>query len=333
MIVVWFFTLFLVLYSNVFSQEKSGDVLTLTGPYFDQNPPGVIPEVFAPDILSTGMNEAALVFSPDLKEIYFERMHMTHRFSTIVTFNRVGGKWQEEVASFSGKQMDSSPFVSWDNKKLFYCSNRPIRIDQDRQDFDIWFVNRIEGGWSEPMHMGGLINTERVDVNPCVTRNGNLYFASNRDGGKGGHDIYMSLCIDGEYQSPVNLGNPINSSDFESSPYVAPDESYMIINVFAGRQSQRKSGLYISFKDETGVWGDPLFMGDSINMDKPSMFASVSPDGKYLFFTSQTVPYLPYVGTRLNIDGLNKMLNGPQNGSGDIYWVDSKVIEKLRPEN
>jgi hypothetical protein len=316
--------------SNCTTQDKFP---VLKGPYLGQKPPGMTPEIFAPGIVSTGMNESSLVFSPDHSELYYDMTHHTHRFTAIVCMRRHGGVWQKhEVAPFSGKFMDSSPFISWNNQRLFYCSNRPFQENHDVQDFDLWYVERRDDGWDDPMNLGPQINSDQVDVNPCVTEKGVLYFASNRDGGRGGHDIYKSLLIDGKYQTAVNLGEPINTSDFESSPYVSSDESYIIFNVFIGRNSNRKSGLHISFKKQDGTWNNPVYMGDTINRDKPGMFAYVSPDGRYLFFTSQYVPYLPYTGEAVNYTQLKEMLNSPQNGSGDICWVDAKIIEELKPD-
>ncbi len=313
--------------------QHQDDFPVLKGPYLGQKPPGMIPELFAPGIVSSGMNEAGLVFAPDYGEIYYDMTHLTHRFTAIVCLKRKDGVWRrQDVASFSGKFMDASPFISRDMEKLFYCSNRPFKDDHDIQDFDLWVVQRRDEGWGEPVNMGWPVNSDQVDVNPCVTENGTLYFASNREGGLGGHDIYRSLLIGGEYQKPVNLGEPINTSDFESSPYVSPEESYIIFNVFVGSDSGRKPGLHMSFKTDDDSWGEPVHMGEIINMGGPSMFARVSPDGKYLFFTSENVPYLPYGGDILNYRQLHKMLSGPQNGSGDIYWVDAKIIEDLRPK-
>ena len=56
-------------------------------------------------------------------------------------------------------------------------------------------------------------------------------------------------------------------------------------------------------------------------------------DGRYLFSTSNKVPYLPYTGKTLTYDDILEMFNSPQNGSGDIYWVDAKIIEELKPKN
>jgi Tol biopolymer transport system component len=315
------------------SHAQQDDFPVLKGPYLGQKPPGIIPEIFAPGIVSTGMHEAALVFSPDGKSMFFNIMHLTHGFTAIVFVEQKNGQWTKpQVASFSGKFNDSDAFFSYDSQKLFFTSDRPSENEGEAGNLDIWVVEREKTGWSEPKNLGTVINSEDVDVNPCVTRNGTLYFASNRAGGQGSHDIYRSLLKNGKYSEPENLGDSINTSNFESSPFVSPDESYIIFNRYAQKEGEIRSGLHISFKNSDGSWRKAINMGNVINDLKPAMFAFVSYDGRYLFFTNTKVPYLPYTGKALTYDEIVKMFNSPQNGTGDIYWVDAKIIEDLKPK-
>ncbi len=312
---------------------QQNDFPVLKGPYLGQKPPGMIPEIFAPGIVSTGMHEAALVFSPDGKLMSFYIMHLTHGFTAIVFVEQKNGQWTKpQVASFSGKFHDSDAFFSYDSQRLFFNSDRPSEDNGKAGNLDIWVVEREKTGWSEPKNLGTVVNSEDVDVNPCVTRNGTLYFASNRAGGQGSHDIYRSLLKNGKYGEPKNLGDSINTSNFESSPFVSQDESYIIFNRFTQKKGEVISGLHISFKKSDGSWSKAINMGNVINDLEPAMFAFVSYDGRYLFFTNTKVPYLPYTGKALTYDEIVKMFNSPQNGTGDIYWVSAKIIEELKPK-
>ncbi len=321
--------IFLILFFVSHAQQQ--DLTELRGPYLGQKPPGMTPEIFAPGIVSTGMHEAALVFSPDGKSMFYNIMHLTHRFTAIVFVEEKNGQWTKpQVVSFSGKFNDSDAFFSYDSQKLFFTSDRPSENKGEAGNLDIWVVEREKTGWSEPKNLGTVINSEDVDVNPCVTRNGTLYFASNRAGGQGSHDIYRSRLKNGKYSEPENLGDSINTSNFESSPFVSPDESYIIFNRFTPKKGEVISGLHISFKKSDGSWSKAINMGNVINDLEPAMFAFVSYDGRYLFFTNTKVPYLPYTGKALTYDEIVKMFNSPQNGTGDIYWVSAKIIEELR---
>jgi Tol biopolymer transport system component len=281
------------------SQEKTTDFPVLKGEYLGQKPPGMTPELFAPGIISTGNNESRITFSPDGNIAAWSVLHISHDYSAIIISRRENNVWTApEVASFSGQYVDADPFFSYDGNRLFFTSSRPIENYQKEENYNLWMVERIEKGWGIPENLGFEINTEKYDVNPCLTKDGTLYFSSDREGGEGFHDIYYSRFVDGHFTQPVNIGTPVNTENFESSPYIAPDESYLIYNNFKNNRSE--SGLHISFRKKDGTWTKGINMGNIINDKVPSLFASVSQDGKYMFFLSNKVPYLPYQGPSLN---------------------------------
>jgi len=318
---------FLLITTSVISFTQK-DFPKLTGPYLGQKPPGMTPELFAPDIISTNMNAAKIAFSPDGKEIFFRLMNYNHSFITIVFMRQENGVWSKpEVAPFSGKYHDGEPYFSLDGKQLFFTSNRPLEGQKAPKDNDIWVVERKESGWSTPVNLGFIVNSDKSEVNPAVSQNGTLYFASNRDGGKGNNDIYMSKLINGKYAQPENLGDAINTSFTESGPYIAPDESYIIFNRYS---SDTGSGLHISFRKNDGSWSKAISMEKKINTENTGFHGFVSPDSKYLFFTSSRSPYFPYPDHNLTYDEIVKIFNSPLNGSYNIYWVDAKIIEQLR---
>ncbi len=74
-------------------------------------------------------------------------------------------------------------------------------------------------------------------------------------------------------------------------------------------------------------------MGEPINSKASEICPSVSPDGKYLFFTSRRTSHRNYSETQLTYEEKMKILNSPGNGEEDIYWVDVKVIEDLKPND
>ena len=72
--------------------------------------------------------------------------------------------------------------------------------------------------------------TDATEWSPSVAANGNLYFGTTREGGKGRDDIWMSRLDGGRYTTPVNLGDSINTRFGEVEPWIAPDESYLIFS-------------------------------------------------------------------------------------------------------
>jgi len=92
------------------------------------------------------------------------------------------------------------------------------------------------------------------------------------------------------------------------------------------------SDLYISFRKNDGSWTQTKNMGDKINSNEIEYCPYVSPDGKYLFFTSYRRPERAFPKGLVSYEDIIKMYNSPQNGFGDIYWVDAKIIEELKPK-
>lgn len=312
------------------NKSNKSDFPILKGPYLGQKPPGITPEIFGPNIISKNMHVANISFSQDEKELFFRIMSHNHSFMVIVSMKQENGVWSKpEVLPFSGKYKDGEPFLSLDGKKLFFMSNRPLEGQTETKDYDIWISERKADGWSSPINLGSKINSDKNEACPSVSRNGTLYFNSNYNVGKGSNDIYKSELINGEYTQAKNLGDEINTSYNECNPFIAPDESYIIFNRYG---SNTGSGLYISFKKDDGTWYPAIDMKEKIDIEKyEPMHGFVSPDSKYLFFTSSKNPYFPLPDQNLRYDEIVEIFNSPLNGSYNIHWVDAKFIEDLKP--
>jgi hypothetical protein len=313
------FSLAIVIATSVGSQQDDSPVPD--GPYFDQTPPGMTPEIFAPGIVSSEHQEhSSLSISPDGKEMWWSRWRLPHDLDkypqAIVFIKYDNGAWsQPEVAPFSGRHRDGSPAFSPDGNKIFFYSRRPLDNQSDEMhDNDIWYVEETPDGWGRPINLGSTVNTSAVEATPWLTANGNLYFTSNRvqyEDPTGNSDIFVSEYSDTGYTEPKGLGPNINTPYARDAfPFVAPDESYIIFsrddrrfddegNVIDGERL-----LVISFKDDDGEWQEAVDTGDHFAKTR---FPSVSPDGKYFFFTKYT-----------------------EGGNEDFYWVDAKVISTFK---
>ena len=276
------------------------------GPYLGQAPPRDTPIMFAPNLVSTERGELNAVFSPDGREFYFTRSDAQRR--SIMQVLEQDGAWgRPGRVGFAGDYSAVDMAFSPDGRRLYYCSNRPLAgAGEAKQDNDIWVVTRTAQGWSEPVNLGETVNSPADDYYPTFTSAGDLYFSSRREGGRGGNDIYRSRLVDGKLQAPENLGAPINTEKWEFDPFIAPDGSFLLFS------SSRPGGLgdsdlWVSFRGADGSWSEPRNLGAPINTIGPDYTPMLTPDGKYLFYTS-----------------------GP-TGPDDLYWVDARVIERLRP--
>jgi Tol biopolymer transport system component len=213
---------------------------------------------------------------------------------------------QPEIASFSSAEFkDCFPAFSYDGGKLYFVLRRPVESGGESGPYNIWIADRTSSGWSKPEPMDPPVNSEHYDGGPSFSKDGTLYFFSNREGGKGSFDIYCSKFVDGRFIEPENLGDKINTESMDLYAFIAPDEGCLI---FA---SNRPGGfgsvdLYIAFRRQDGSWTKAKNMGDKINSKDGENFPWISPDGEYFFFGSD------------------------RNGNNDVYWMDAGIIDALR---
>ncbi|HOY11914.1 MAG TPA: hypothetical protein PLY70_02190 [Saprospiraceae bacterium] len=205
----------------------------------------------------------------------------------IMQATKVKGKWSApKIASFSnsGKWKDIDPIFSPDGKVVYFQSNRPRPGGADANGFDIWAVKRIGNQWGEPYHLGMVLNTDSSESYASVASNGNLYFMKENENKQGNSDIYFSKYINNAYQSPTNIGYPVNTLEFrESNPFISPDESY-IIYFSSDSTGFGEVDLFISF-NEKGIWSTPKNLGQPIN-SKVAEFCPFVNKNK-LYFTRQ----------------------------------------------
>jgi len=279
----------------------------LHGRYMGQDPPGETPLVFAPGVVSTDRRELNSVFTPDGNEFYFSYSQGGGSY-TIMVMRQVDGRWTEpEAASFNGEYSNVDMALSHDGRQIFFGTNRPPSgTGQPPGGFDIWVAEREGSRWGEPRTLGEIVNGGEHQIYPTAARDGTLYFQARRPEGYGGSDVYRSALIDGAYRIPENLGPAINSEHNEGDVLIAPDQSFMVVSVSGRADSLGSGDLYVSFRGADGTWTPLENMGAPINTESLEYCPMLSPDGRYLFFTSA------------------------RSGTGDIYWVDASVIEALR---
>jgi Tol biopolymer transport system component len=211
---------------------------------------------------------------PDGSEVYW-----SSQGSRIYTMKLEDGYWtQPETIAFSDSLTDyRDPFISPSGDKLFFLSNGTLPNSSLSEKENIWFVERVGNGWGEPHPLGEEVNALTLHWQVSVTASGNLYFTS---GETGSEDIYVSKYVDSQYTKAELLGSPINTEQFETTPYIAPDESYLIFARLKDQSSYPR--LYISYADQNRNWGEPVLI-ESVSY---GLCPIVSPDGKYLFFLS-----------------------------------------------
>lgn len=290
--------------------------------YFGQEFPKNEPKIYSPGIISTERHERDFTMSTSGSDIFYSYVLPRFNRSVILSLHHDGAFWSDvKVASFSGVHNDLEPAFSPDGNRLFFISKRPRPTMNDDNSWNIWFLERTNEGWSDATPVGIPVDSAGNEFYPSLATSGNLYFTAERKEGLGGEDIYMAPYNGKTYDAPVNLGTGINSPEAEFNAFIAPDESYLIFSSY-GREDDLGGGdLYIAFRNPDGTWGQAKNMGAGINSNKLDYCPFVTPDNRFLFFTSERlIPDLEQ-NTRFSLSRLHQLEDRFANGLGDVYWV------------
>lgn len=284
---------------SITAQQK--EFPKLTGPYLGQKPPGMTPEIFAPGVISKeSSQEFAGTFAPDGKAFYFTRRPEYDDFQAQrIWFTReINGKWTEpEPAPFSENCMELEPSISPDGQRLYFGSSRPLPGEKQYSRMPaIWIMKKNDDVWGDLTYFAPMM----MYISEAGNRD--IYYT----------DLAMGGCVavkrwDGmKYGPGERLPETVNYVNSPTHPFIARDQSFLL---YDGEVDDVRRVLYVSFKQAGGTWSQGVQLGNGVNTRYGEMCPSISPDGKYLFFES---------------DRAGKM---------DIYWVDAKIIEELKPIN
>ncbi len=155
-------------------------------------------------------------------------------------------------------------------------------------EFDILISRSYRGRYREAESIGKNINTPDIEMGAWLTENEDtLYFASNREGGLGGMDIYYSVKLpDGEYGLPVNIGEPINTPDDENFPRISREGNKMFF-ASSGHNSMGGYDIFTTTFDKiTGKWSQPVNFGYPINNSYDNETITFSEDKRYAYLSA-----------------------------------------------
>ncbi|MBI9052971.1 MAG: PD40 domain-containing protein [Bacteroidales bacterium] len=305
----------------------------LSGEYLGQNQPKDSAILFAPNIVSSGLGDRDLAITPDGKEIFFTRNLGNLKYFTIFHSMQQDGIWTKpEVFKYckDSKNNYTEPFINADGSKLFFVSDKSQNEDDER-NYDIWVCDKDENNeWTEPYNLGEPVNTDQNEFYPTLTNDGTIYF-NHFDEKLKAEFIYRSKLVDGEYTEPEMLNENINCGRARFNAYISPDESFIIVPVYGMPDSYGATDYYIVFRDQNDNWSQPMNMGEKVNSKNGQEWsASISPDGKYLFYMSGKTPIDIVKGNEFSSDLFDKTHNSPQNGYSDIYWISTDLIKDLK---
>ncbi len=278
--------------------------LSAQAPTWTASAPAVAAK-FQPRIVARpDTEESMMTLSPDASEIFWgvsREWFPLSRVSEIWTARRRGHSWRAKRADFSTGFSDGDPFVSHDGKQIFFVSVRPV--GRPRKDFDIYVVDQTASGFGAARNLGGAVNSPEDELYPSMAAYGTLYFASDRSGT---WKTYRARrAADGTYPNAELLPATVNAEgSWNFNPFISADGTTLIFT------SQRRGGagkgdIWVAKMEPSGGFGPARNLGPRINSAEDEFHATLSPDGRALFFVRRT---------------------GDPDASADLYWISTAAL-------
>jgi len=190
---------------------------------------------------------------------------------------------------------ESIDCFSSDGLELYIESDRP----GGSGDPDLWVLRRASmyDGWGSPKNLGIAVNSSNIEAHASISGDGlALYFASDRPGGYGAWDIYMTTRTTKStpWGPPVNLGPKVNSSDVEAAPWISADDLELTFSSWR-TGGYGGSDIYMAKRTtKSDPWSEPVNLGPLVNSPYNEYDTSLSLDGLLLLFgDGDTSPFRP----------------------------------------
>jgi outer membrane protein OmpA-like peptidoglycan-associated protein len=221
-----------------------------------------------------------MIFTSNRTQDEYEMKSRTN-FEDIYVVRKAGGQWeapQSIGADVNTKFNDAAGSLSNDGNTLF------LYYEQGKGDI---YASKFENGqWTKPLPLNKFINNPLYkETSACMSADGKkLYFASNRAGGKGGLDIYVSaLDAKGQWGRPANLGSKVNTRGNEDAPFIHRDGT-----LYFSSDGHPNLGRYDVFKSEfkNGKFTTPENLGYPINSSDDDGFFVLTDDGKTGYYSA-----------------------------------------------
>jgi outer membrane protein OmpA-like peptidoglycan-associated protein/tetratricopeptide (TPR) repeat protein len=197
------------------------------------------------------------------------------------------GQWQPAInAGYppNTANNEGAQSISANGKILFFTAcNR----EEGSGRCDLYYSEKKGDHWTKPLNLGPPVNTSSNEKQPSVSSDGRvLYFVSDRGGGRGGYDIWISRrSDDGTWQNAFNAGDSINSEGDEQSPFIHPDNQTLYFSS-TGWPGMGRYDIYLSRKNDSDRWLPPINIGFPINTWNNEEGLIVNTTGNKAYFSS-----------------------------------------------
>jgi hypothetical protein len=297
---------------------------------------GPAPEarLFAPGVISTGDDDAHVTFSLDGRHVYFLKNTPNFSHWTIAVVEWTGSGWGDPaVAPFSGRWAEGDLSFAPDGESAYFVSTRPVTEGAEaRNDTEIWRLHRSGNEWGRPEHVAEL-SSDGFEWYPNMTADGWLYFGSERAlgnlGRPGTSDLWRARLQAGRFSPPENLGPVLNTAGQDIEPWISPDGRLLLFASNGRPDTLGSYDIYVSHRCGDS-WSSPRNLGAAVNSPAWEFGPRPSPDGRFLFFTSNRSTVDTPPDRALSFAELLARIRAPGNGLRDVYRIQTDVLDLRR---
>jgi len=246
--------------------------------------------------VNTEFNEYFPCLTADNQTLLFTRLlhdasSFTGRQEDFFISTRTDGEWFPALnigPPINTIYNEGAPTLSADGNILIFTACESVNgYGEGRQGYgrcDLFISQRSGLSWSDPENAGVPVNSGNWESQPCLAADGrSLYFVSNRNND---YDIWLALLDEnGNWNLPVRLGENINTTGYEGSVFIHPDNQTLYFSS-DGHVGMGGMDIFISRKDSAGNWGVPVNLGYPINTHKDENSILISADGELAMFAS-----------------------------------------------
>ncbi len=247
--------------------------------------------VFAPENLGDSINSSLPEYYPSLtidgkKLIYTRRQAKDEDFFESTSVNGTWSGSKPLEGKVNTNLNEGAQNIAQDGEWIVFTG---CNYPEGEGSCDLYISYKTKNGWSEPVNLGGTVNTDAWESAPSLSPDKrDLYFSSNRPGGYGGKDIWVTHRNEkGRWEQPENLGPTINTEGEESCPFMYADNQTLFFNS-SGHTGYGATDLFFAKKDSTGEdWTTPENLGYPINTIDDEGSLIVAADGKTAYYASE----------------------------------------------
>ncbi len=244
--------------------------------------------IFAPENLGDSINTIYGEYYPSIT-IDGKNLIFTRRINSDEDFYEStleNGIWQKALplsGMVNTNLNEGAQNISQDGEWIIFAG---CNYPEGQGSCDLYISYKTLKGWSEPGNLGPVINTDFWESSPSLSPDKrDLYFSSDKPGGYGGRDIWVSHRTGSKWSRPENLGPEINTSGNESSAFMYADNQTLFFNS-NGHPGYGQTDIFFSKKQADSTWDVPINLGYPVNTINDEGSLIVAPDGKTAYYAS-----------------------------------------------